>query len=93
MTTFFMFGNYTGEATKDISASRTNKAKAVIKRNGGKTKSIYALLGENDLVIIAELRDVEAAMKTSLELNTATGIAFHSMPAVEVKAFDKLARR
>ena len=91
MATFLMYGDYTAEAIKGISTGRTRKANALIKKYGGKTKSIYALLGEHDLVFIVDLPDVESAMKVSLELNRLTEIAFHSVPAIEVKNFDKFA--
>ena len=36
MSTFFMFGKYSQEALKGISAERTKKAAALIKKYGGK---------------------------------------------------------
>lgn len=91
MATFFMFGRYSPEALKGISAGRTEKAVDVIKRCGGTVKSIHALLGENDLVLIVDLPDVARAMQASMELNKLTGIGFRTAPAVEVAEFDKIA--
>ena len=36
MSIFLMFGKYSSEAMKDISSDRTEKAREVIQKNGGK---------------------------------------------------------
>jgi uncharacterized protein with GYD domain len=89
MTTYFMFGKYSAEAVKSISAKRTDKAIAVIKQNGGELKGGYALLGDVDLVLIVELPDTESVMKTSRALSAQLGISFSTAPAVSVAEFDK----
>ena len=91
MATFLMFGNYTSAAIEGMSSKRTREAGDIVRKRGGKVKSIFALLGENDLVFVVDLPDVETAMQVSLALHKATGIAFKTSPAVDVKAFDKLA--
>ena len=90
MSTFLMFGRYSSEAVKQISAERTGKAASVIKKFGGQVSSMYALLGEYDLVLIVELPGVEEAMKASLALTQLTGISFSTSPAVTVETFDKM---
>ena len=90
MSTFLMFGRYSSEAVKQISAERTGKATGVIKKFGGQVNSMYALLGEYDLVLIVELPGVEEAMKASLVLSQLTGISFSTSPAVTVETFDKM---
>ena len=90
MATFFMFGKYSSESIKGISNERTEKAKNIIKKFGGELKSAYALLGENDLVLIVEFPDVQQTIKTSLSLNKLTGISFTTCPAVSVDQFDKI---
>ena len=90
MSTFLMFGRYSSEAVKQISAERTGKATSVIKKFGGQVNSMYALLGEYDLVLIVELPGVEEAMKASLALTQLTGISFSTSPAVTVETFDKV---
>ncbi len=90
MSTFFMFGKYSSEAIKGISASRTEKSRGIISDLGGSLKAGYALLGQYDIVLIVELPDIETAMKASLALNKLTGIAFATVPAVSVEQFDKL---
>ncbi len=90
MSTFLMFGRYSSEAVKQINAERTGKAASVIKKFGGQVNSMYALLGEYDLVLIVELPGVEEAMKASLALTQLTGISFSTSPAVTVETFDKM---
>ena len=90
MTTFFMFGKYSSDSVKEISAKRTLKATTVIGDLGGEIKAGYALLGKSDLVLIVELPGMKEAMKASVELNKLLGIAFSTAPAVTVEEFDKL---
>ena len=42
MSVFFMFGKYTADSTKEISAARTGKARKVIEDLGGRVTDIYA---------------------------------------------------
>jgi uncharacterized protein with GYD domain len=91
MATFLMFGKYSQEAVKGISAARTKKAVGVINKLGGDVKAVYALLGEYDLVFIVELPSIQDVMKASLNLSKATGISFATAPAIRVEEFDKLA--
>ena len=91
MTTFLMFGKYSREALKGISAARTKKAETVIHKHGGKLVCAYALIGCHDLVLIVELPDVKEAMRTSMELTKLTGIGFTSSPALCIAEFDELA--
>jgi len=90
MPIFMMFGKYTSEALKGISSERTDKAIEIIKKNGGKVISMYAVLGEHDLVLTLDLPDTEKALATSVALNKLTGISFTTSPVVEVEKFDKL---
>jgi uncharacterized protein with GYD domain len=90
MPTFCMFGNYSSDGVREISAERTAKAAAVLEDAGGKFKGGYALLGETDLVLIVDLPGVKEAMKASVELNKLLGISFTTAPAVTVEEFDKL---
>lgn len=90
MPIFLMFGKYTTEALKGISAERTDAAVALIKEHGGKVVSMYAVLGEHDLVFTLDFPDAEKALATSVALNKLTGISFTTSPVVEVEKFDKL---
>ena len=88
--TFLMFGKYSTEAIKEISPDRTHKAAELIKQYGGEIVSMYALLGDIDLVLVVELPDVVAAVKASVALNKLSGIGFTTAPALTVGDFDKL---
>jgi len=90
MATFFMTGKYSPAAFQDMSPERTEKATALLRELGGKIQSIYALLGEQDLVFIVDLPGVQQAMKASVILTRLTGISFNTTPAVTVEEFDKL---
>jgi uncharacterized protein with GYD domain len=90
MPIFMMFGKYSSEALKGISPERTDKAVELIKKNGGKVVSMYAVLGEHDLVFTLDFPDAEKALATSVALNKLTGISFTTSPVVEVEKFDKL---
>ena len=90
MATYFMFGKYSLDAMRVVSAKRTADAIALIKQYGGELKSGYALLGDIDLVLIVDLPDTEHAMKTSAVLNQMLGISFTTAPAVCMEDFDQL---
>ena len=90
MPIFMMFGKYSSEALKGISPERTDKAVEVIKKNGGKVISMYAVLGEHDLVLTLDFSNSEKALAASVALNKLTGISFTTSPVVEVEKFDKL---
>ncbi|HUU99841.1 MAG TPA: GYD domain-containing protein [Bacteroidales bacterium] len=90
MATYFLFGKYTSDAVKGISASRTEKANKLIQKYGGEIRSIYALLGEKDLVIIATFPGTEQAVKSSIAISKLTGINFTTSEAIAVEDFDKM---
>ena len=90
MPIFMFFGKYSSESLKNISSERTDRAVKLIKKHGGKVISMYAVLGEHDLVFTLDFPDTEKAMATSVELNKLTGISFTTSPVVEVEKFDKI---
>jgi len=90
MGLFLMFGKYSAEGIKGISAARTQEAEGVIQKFGGKVQAMYALLGDQDLLLITEFPGVEAAMQASVALSKLTGIAFSTAPAITVAEFDRL---
>lgn len=90
MPIFLMFGTYSAEAVKGISSARTEKARSLIKENGGKIVSMYAVMGDHDLVFTVDFPDAEKAMTTSMALHKLTGIHFSTSPVVDVEQFDKL---
>lgn len=93
METFFLFGRYTKESLTKISEDRTRKAFSVIQKLGGRVKSAYALLGDEDLVVIASLPNSAQATLASIALTKMTGISFKTSPAIPVDQFDKLFKK
>ena len=90
MAMFFMFGNYTYEAIKEMSIERTQQVVSEINKLGGEVLAMHALLGEYDLLFCVTLPNVEIAIKASVALNRLTGISFTTSPAVTVETFDKM---
>jgi len=74
MITCFMFGNYTTESLQRISADRTKEAVIQLQELGGKVKSMYALLGDQDLIFIVDFPDVNTAIKASVALTNLIGV-------------------
>jgi len=90
MATFLMFGKYSADSTREIGAERTKKAAALIKEYGGEVKDMYAMLGEKDLLLIADFPGTQDAMKASVALSRMTGVSFTTAPAVSVAVFDDM---
>ena len=90
MPIFMMFGKYNQESLKGASADRTKKAVKIIEKNGGKIVSMYAVLGEHDLVLTLDFPDGDKALAASVGLNNLTGISFSTSPVVNVEQFDRL---
>ena len=90
MAKFLMHGKYSAEALRNVSAERTDKAVNLIKALGGEILSMYVTLGADDLLLIVELPDIEAAVKASVELYEMSGVSFTTSPAVEVATFDEM---
>ena len=90
MATFVLFGKYSIDSVKEISAERTKSATAVIGDSGGKLQAAYALLGDTDLVLVVDFPGVKEAMGTSVKLAQLLGISFTTSPAVTVEEFDRL---
>ena len=90
MATFLMFGKYSVDAVKQISAERTEKTMQLATTFKGSVTAMYAMLGEYDLLFIVEMPGTEQALQFSVALSKLTGIAFATSPAVTVAEFDKL---
>ncbi len=91
MATYFMFGDYSSEGIKEISAKRTEKCNDIFEKLGGKVKSIYALIGSHDIVIIVDLPSREEAIKASIAVGIETGLSFQTFPALSADRFDQIA--
>ena len=62
----------------------------MIKQFKGQVEAMYATLGPNDLVVVANFPGTQEAMQASIALTKLTGIGFTTSPAVTVDVFDKL---
>ncbi len=91
MPTYVLFGKYSAESIKEISAERTQKANKLISDNGGSVLSGYALLGDTDLLFVIDFPSNKDAMKTSVGLAKLLGISFSTAPAISLEEFDQLA--
>lgn len=90
MAKYLMLGKYSLESIKGISAGRTKKAVALIEKHGGKVNSVYALLGQYDLAIMADFGGVADVMEASVDLTKLTAISFTTLPALSVDVFDRI---
>ena len=90
MANYLMFGTYSAEGIKGVSAKRTKKATQIIKDNGGKYRDGYALLGDVDLVLVVDFPNTESAMKASVGLSQLLGVNFTTAAAGSVEKFEKL---
>jgi len=91
MAIFVMLGKYSSvESVQEISAERTTQLVGMVKNFGGEIKAIYALLGDNDILIVLELPGSKQAMRISVAFYKLTGISFTTSEALSVAEFDKL---
>ena len=90
MAIFFMFGNYSQEALKSITARRTEQAVGIIEKLNGQVTAMYAVLGKYDLIMIVNLPGIREAMEASIGMAKLTGISFVTSPAISVDRFDEL---
>ncbi len=89
MSTYLLTGTYGADAIQGISPKRTVDVIKVIEDIGGKLVSVYLLLGEKDLVIIAEFPGLKEAILGSVSISKITGISFTTNPAITAKEFDE----
>ena len=90
MATYLMFGDYSSKGLKEMSSKRTESVIDLITKNNGKVHSMYAILGEHDLLFIVDFPNAEHALKASVGLNRLTDISFNTSMAVTVEEFDKM---
>ncbi len=90
MATFIMRGKYSTDAIKQISSERSVKAYQIIQQCGGANLSVYATMGEADILVIVDFPDVGDAMKASVGLAQELGVSFATVPALRAEDFDKL---
>ncbi len=90
MATYLMLGKYTTQSLKNASPQRTRRVQQIVARFGGRPRTIMALLGPFDLLIIADFPSNEVAMEAVVAVSRDTGIGFTTCPAVSVEQFDRM---
>ena len=90
MATYLMIGKYSIDAIGKISSARTSRGKEIVADCDGVLKAGYALLGDRDLILIAEFPNTEKAIKASTTLSKELGIGFTTSPAISMEDFDKV---
>jgi uncharacterized protein with GYD domain len=90
MAVFFMFGKYSHDSLRNITAKRTQEAVGVIEKLDGQVTAMYAMLGPYDVILIVNLPGIGEAVEASIALGKLTGIAFMTCPALSVERFDHL---
>jgi uncharacterized protein with GYD domain len=90
MSTYVLLGRYSLDAIKGINAKRTRMAHDLATKYKGNLKSVYALCGKNDLLLITEFPGTSEALQFSVALTRQTGIAFSTSEAIPTDRFDQL---
>jgi uncharacterized protein with GYD domain len=90
MPQYVMLGKYSAESLKRASPPRTRKTYQTVQRMAGKIKSIHALLGVYDLMIVVDFPTNEIAMEAVVTLSQELGIGFTTCPAIPVEQFDRM---
>ncbi len=88
MALYLMLGNYTNPSVHAINAARTKEAVGIIEKNDGQVVSMYAMLGQFDIVLIVNLPGNREAMEVSVGLAKVTGIHFNTGPVIPIDRFD-----
>lgn len=88
-TTYISMYNYTDQGARSMSTHRADEMKEAIQRVGGKYVAGYELLGEYDVMVIAEYPTEKAAMRAAIELSKIVGLTSHTMVAVPIQDLDQ----
>jgi uncharacterized protein with GYD domain len=94
MSTFVILMNFTtkGAETLAVSARRYEQFEKGVQDLGGKVLSAYGLLGEYDVMIVAEFPNERAAMKTLIRAASRGTATSKTMAAIPLKDFYGLVR-
>ena len=92
MPTYISLIQYTQKGMEKIkeSPARLDHAKKGYEAAGGKIKEFYLVMGEYDIVVIAELPNDEAAAKLALTLGSAGNIKSRTSRAFTEAEYRKL---
>jgi uncharacterized protein with GYD domain len=92
MPTYISLIQYTDQGIQKIkeSPSRLDHAKKGYEAAGGKIKDFYLVMGEFDLVIVADMPNDEAVAKLTLSLGSAGNIRTRTMRAFTEAEYRKI---
>ena len=92
MATYISFIQYTQQGLQKIKESpgRLDQAKKAYEAAGGKLKDIYLVMGEYDIVVVAELPSDDAVAKLALSLGAAGNIRTRTSRAFTEAEYRKL---
>ena len=92
MPTYISFIQYTQQGLQKIKESpgRLDQAKKAYEAAGGKLKDIYLVMGEYDIVVVAELPNDDAVAKLALSLGAAGNIRTRTSRAFTEAEYRKL---
>jgi|SRR2546426_1911281 len=89
MQTFVILMKFTTKGAETLSESgqRYERFEEGIRALGGKVLSAYALLGDYDVLIVAELPDEKAAMKTVIRAASRGTATSKTLTAIPIREF------
>ncbi len=92
MGTYIMLANWAESGIKAVkdSPKRLDRAKKLIKAEGGAMKAFYMTMGEYDMVAIYEAPDDEAAARFTLQLGMTGTLKTKTMKAFPEADYRKL---
>jgi uncharacterized protein with GYD domain len=92
MPTYISLIQYTQQGLQKIkeSPSRLDAAKKAYEQAGGKLKDVYLIMGEYDIVVVAELPNDDAAAKLALTLGAMGNIRTRTSRAFTEAEYRKL---
>jgi uncharacterized protein with GYD domain len=97
MAKYLVYANYKGEGVKGLmkegGSGRRDAVRKMIESVGGKLESIYYAFGDNDIYVIADLPDNQAAMAVSLITNSSGAVAVHTAVLMTPEEVDEAVKR
>ena len=90
MPQYVMLGKYSAESLRKASPQRTRKVHQTVQSMAGRVRSIHALLGCYDLMLVVEFPTNEMAMEAAVAISRDLGIGFTTCPSVPVDQFDRM---
>lgn len=94
----YMFqGSYTQQGAagliKEGGTSRREAVEKLVTSVGGSIEALYWTLGSDDVIVIADMPDVEAVAAASLTVSASGAISLRSTPLVTASQLDDAAKR